>query len=372
MQSEGNPSKVQPEARLFQPLKLKDRVTVAFPAHDYPAFQAKWEDIRPPADWLGAAKESKDIVIVGAGMAGITAAQHLRRARVKSVVFESRSRVGGRMCSFKPSEAVDAVNIGANYLHGCVLEGGNPIFNVSKTTSLRFIDNVVDNHRYLKQPSAQEREGYGISAELNAPPPDLGSKSAMNTPDEADVICQKADFDEDTIAAMYELYGKLDAAVSRKGLQLFRSSDGSDASVYELIQEVLQEGTFTALLAQLDEKHRTSEFMDLLHARLTSQLAYVCPIDQLSARDMGVTYEVSRANKLCKTLHSMPSSLLTCLCARIPLVNDTVRLEPWMAIMSLWPMDSIPSSRNGPKILTCNLEQRCWESYMIQTTSAAW
>eukprot|EP00730_Choanoeca_flexa_P009493 TRINITY_DN12657_c1_g3_i16.p1 TRINITY_DN12657_c1_g3~~TRINITY_DN12657_c1_g3_i16.p1 ORF type:complete len:174 (+),score=22.80 TRINITY_DN12657_c1_g3_i16:682-1203(+) len=31
--------------------------------------------------------------------------------------------------------------------------------------------------------------------------------------------------------------------------------------------------------------------MDLLHARLTSQLAYVCPIDQLSARDMGVTYE---------------------------------------------------------------------------------
>eukprot|EP00730_Choanoeca_flexa_P009490 TRINITY_DN12657_c1_g3_i1.p1 TRINITY_DN12657_c1_g3~~TRINITY_DN12657_c1_g3_i1.p1 ORF type:complete len:154 (+),score=18.46 TRINITY_DN12657_c1_g3_i1:71-532(+) len=144
MQSEGNPSKVQPEARLFQPLKLKDRVTVAFPAHDYPAFQAKWEDIRPPADWLGAAKESKDIVIVGAGMAGIAAGQHVRRAGVKSVVFEGRLRVGGRMCPFMLSEAVDP---GANYLHGCDFEGQNPTFHVLKTTSLRFIDNVVDNHR---------------------------------------------------------------------------------------------------------------------------------------------------------------------------------------------------------------------------------
>ena len=57
-----------------------------------------------------------DIVVIGAGMAGLTAARHLAEAGKRVLVVEARDRVGGRILT----EHVhgEALELGAQFVHG--------------------------------------------------------------------------------------------------------------------------------------------------------------------------------------------------------------------------------------------------------------
>ncbi|HZJ28039.1 MAG TPA: FAD-dependent oxidoreductase, partial [Acidimicrobiia bacterium] len=60
--------------------------------------------------------EGHDVVVIGAGMAGVTAARNAVRAGLDVVVVESTDRVGGRILTARDF-ARDPVEHGAEFVH---------------------------------------------------------------------------------------------------------------------------------------------------------------------------------------------------------------------------------------------------------------
>ncbi|HEY6766081.1 MAG TPA: NAD(P)/FAD-dependent oxidoreductase [Candidatus Sulfotelmatobacter sp.] len=65
-----------------------------------------------------AAKNDADVIVVGAGAAGLTAAAELAKAGYSVIIIEARNRVGGRMFT-KHDPSVDyPIELGAEFIHG--------------------------------------------------------------------------------------------------------------------------------------------------------------------------------------------------------------------------------------------------------------
>jgi monoamine oxidase len=62
------------------------------------------------------------VIIIGAGAAGLTAASDLAQAGISATVLEARDRVGGRMYSVRERDLPVAVEFGAEFMHGVAPE----------------------------------------------------------------------------------------------------------------------------------------------------------------------------------------------------------------------------------------------------------
>ncbi|MCA9527644.1 MAG: FAD-dependent oxidoreductase, partial [Myxococcales bacterium] len=71
----------------------------------------------------------RDVVVVGAGPSGLTAAYRLRQAGLRVAVLEARDRVGGRTASAPLGDGGHA-DLGASWIHGIT---GNPIEALART-----------------------------------------------------------------------------------------------------------------------------------------------------------------------------------------------------------------------------------------------
>ncbi|WPT16956.1 Polyamine oxidase 4 [Picochlorum sp. SENEW3] len=69
-----------------------------------------------------------DVIVIGAGMAGVTAARELSDAGISVIVLEARDRVGGRTYSLNTSEG--PVDAGAMWIHDA--QEGNELYDFAK------------------------------------------------------------------------------------------------------------------------------------------------------------------------------------------------------------------------------------------------
>lgn len=81
------------------------------------------------------------VLVIGAGMAGLSAARSLHRAGAEVTVLEARNRIGGRVWTDRgwPDLPVD---LGASWNHGAT---GNPVTALARDAGLRMVETRYDS-----------------------------------------------------------------------------------------------------------------------------------------------------------------------------------------------------------------------------------
>lgn len=67
---------------------------------------------------MSKAVDEYDVIVVGAGAAGLAAAAHLSRNGKSVCILEARERVGGRIFTVRPHGSVVPLELGAEFIHG--------------------------------------------------------------------------------------------------------------------------------------------------------------------------------------------------------------------------------------------------------------
>ncbi len=81
------------------------------------------------------------IIVIGAGIAGLSAANTLQNWGYKVIVLEARPRVGGRIWTSREWEAAP-LDMGASWIHGV---NNNPIARLADANSIKTVETDYDN-----------------------------------------------------------------------------------------------------------------------------------------------------------------------------------------------------------------------------------
>lgn len=95
------------------------------------------EDVDPVVSAAAATvSNTYDVIIIGAGLAGLKAAFDLQSKNYSVLVLEGRDRIGGRVHSTKLTSSTGVqstypVEIGAQWFHGDFSNGNNPLYDLA-------------------------------------------------------------------------------------------------------------------------------------------------------------------------------------------------------------------------------------------------
>lgn len=98
--------------------------------------------------------DSRVIIVIGAGVAGLAAARHLTAAGRRVLILEARGRLGGRILSVRDGLSPLPVELGAEFVHGKPPE----LWNIIDSARLAAIDVTGDNY-YSTGGVPQKMEG---------------------------------------------------------------------------------------------------------------------------------------------------------------------------------------------------------------------
>jgi monoamine oxidase len=125
--------------------------------------------------------------VVGAGLAGLTAAFELRRAGAEVIVLEARDRVGGRVWSRRLGNGA-VIEMGAEFL----LAGNTAVRELAESFGLGLWDKGMRYGRREPRGGAGmtadelEAAAAGIGAAIEAAPPDLSARDFLDRLDVSD------------------------------------------------------------------------------------------------------------------------------------------------------------------------------------------
>jgi len=109
--------------------------------------------------------ESTDVVVIGAGAAGIAAASTLAARGESVIVLEARDRIGGRVWSDQ-SWSHGVADLGASWIHG---QTGNPLTALATKAGVRTVPFDYDAHAVYRPGAVQVNEStlnrYSTTAE---------------------------------------------------------------------------------------------------------------------------------------------------------------------------------------------------------------
>jgi monoamine oxidase len=88
-----------------------------------------------------------NILVVGAGMAGLAAARNLVHSGFNVVVLEARNRIGGRVCTDHHSLGTP-IDLGASWIHG---KTGNPLVALTKEFGIKTLPSDYSNVSLLDE-----------------------------------------------------------------------------------------------------------------------------------------------------------------------------------------------------------------------------
>lgn len=104
---------------------------------------------------------STDVLVIGAGIAGLAAARELVRKGAGVVVLEARDRIGGRIETRDVGGEV--VDLGATWIHGTK---GNPIAALAREFSLPLVPTHWDDWKHRWFPEADRRRAQDAADEI--------------------------------------------------------------------------------------------------------------------------------------------------------------------------------------------------------------
>jgi monoamine oxidase len=84
---------------------------------------------------LMASGEEQNVIIIGAGAAGLAAARELANARIAPLVVEARERIGGRIYTFRTDSDPTPIELGAEFVHG----HSPDVFDIARTAGLEIV-----------------------------------------------------------------------------------------------------------------------------------------------------------------------------------------------------------------------------------------
>jgi monoamine oxidase len=98
-----------------------------------------------------------DVVIVGAGVAGLAAARRLTEAGLSIVVLEARDRVGGRVFTVRDERSPVPIELGAEFVHGSAPE----VVEIARSSRLVVCDVRGERWRALRGKLARmDNDGF--------------------------------------------------------------------------------------------------------------------------------------------------------------------------------------------------------------------
>lgn len=105
----------------------------------------------------------KKVLVVGAGISGLAAAQSLKSNGFEVLVLEARNRIGGRIFTDKDSLGVP-IELGASWIHGIT---GNPLYKITQDNGIKTIDCAYESMPQIFQRDGEELKPSSV-AELKA------------------------------------------------------------------------------------------------------------------------------------------------------------------------------------------------------------